>query len=112
MIRDGSWRVAEIGRGKMEARLFWHILLFVLYLLTIGLLFVGVVLERALDHHSLWRVWIERAYLFFGVSSFLFTFGLPGALLKMQYDRYDAEIARRRRDAHIQDDDVPNNPNG
>jgi hypothetical protein len=104
MIREGSWRVAEDGREQMQARLFWHIVLFVLYLITIGLLFVGVILERALDEHNLWRIWFERAYLFAGVSSFLFTFALPGALLQMQQARYDAEIDRRRRAVNISDD--------
>ena len=74
------------------------------YLLTIGLLFTGVILEKQLDEHSLWRIWVERACLFFGVTSFLFTFALPAALVQMQSARYDAEIERRRRDAGIDDD--------
>jgi MFS family permease len=109
MIREGSWRAAEDGREKMQSRLFRHVALFVFYLLTIGLLFVGVVLERALDDHNLWRVGFERAYLFAGIASFLFTFALPGALLQMQQARYDAEIERRRRNVNIPASE-PDNP--
>jgi hypothetical protein len=101
MIREGSWRIAEGGRGTMQQRLLWHVVLFVLYLITIGLLFVGVVLEKALPSYSPILVWIERTYLFVGVTSFLFTFALPLALLQMQQARYDAEIERRRQRAGI-----------
>jgi phosphatidylglycerophosphate synthase len=101
MIPEGSWRVAEGGRDKMEQRLVSHIWLFVLYLITIALLFVGVILEKALTNHDVWKVWIERAYLFFGISSFLYTFALPKVLMDMQRARYDAEIERRRRLAGI-----------
>lgn len=103
MIPDGSWRLAEGGRERMERRLVWHILLFVLYLLTIGFLFAGAILEKAItgEHHEIWKVWVERTYLFMAITSFLLTFALPAALLEMQRARYDAEIERRRADAGI-----------
>jgi hypothetical protein len=101
MIPHGSWRVAELRRDTMIARLNWHVGLLICYLLTIALLFTGVVLEKALDEHSLWRLWIERAYLFVGVTSFLFTFALPAALVQMQSARYDAEIEKRRHEVSI-----------
>lgn len=98
MIPEGSWRIAEGGREKMHHRLIWHILLFTLYLVTIGFLFVGTILEKAIeDHHFFWKIWIERTYLFMAITSFLLTFALPAALLEMQRARYDAEIERRRR---------------
>jgi len=80
----------------MRRSLVGHIGLFMLYLITIALLFVGVVLDKALCEQSGVRVWVERAYLFFSVTSFLFTFALPVALLKMQHARFDAETERRR----------------
>lgn len=97
MIPKGSWRVPEGGRARMEQRLYIYITLFVLYLITVGLLFVGIVLEKALPVGSLWTVWFQRGYLFFGTTSFLLTFGLPKELLDMQRARHDAEIDRRRR---------------
>jgi hypothetical protein len=106
MIPEGSWRVAEGGRDRMEGRLVWHVVLFVLYLVTIGLLFVGVIFDKALNEGDLLRIWIERAYLFVGISSFFFTFALPAALLEMQRARYDGETDRRRRAAGIQSGDT------
>src|SRR5260221_8949379 len=41
MVREGSWRVAEMGHERMRSRLFSHIVLFLLYLITIAVLFVG-----------------------------------------------------------------------
>jgi hypothetical protein len=97
MIPDGSWRVAEGGRDRMEQRLYTHITLFVLYLVTIGFLFAGVILDKAIAEESALKLWIERFYLFLAVTSFLFTFALPASLMDLQRLRYDAETERRRR---------------
>jgi hypothetical protein len=96
MIPDGSWRIAESRRDNIERRLRTHVWLFVLYLLTIGLLFTGVLIQAALDEHHSVRIWIERLYLFFGVFSFLLSFALPISLMTLQRARVDAEIERRR----------------
>jgi hypothetical protein len=97
MIKEGSWRIAELGHDAMRARLFSHIVLFIFYLLTIGLLFVGIILERALVcEDQIVKTIVEWCYLFFGITSFLFTFGLPVSLWNMQKTRYEAEIERRR----------------
>lgn len=104
LIPEGSWRKSEGGRRRMRQRLNLHIALFALYLATIGLLFIGVVLEKALDDHNVMRIWIERTYLCFGITSFLLTFGLPVALIEMQTNRYDAETARRRKSVGLSPD--------
>jgi hypothetical protein len=101
MIHEGSWRIAEAGRDDMRGRLLWHISLLFVYLVTLALLFVGVVLEKALDSHDRIKIFVEWGYLFFGITSFLFTFALPIALFRMQQARYDAEIERRRNEAGI-----------
>jgi hypothetical protein len=107
MIREGSWRIAESGRDDMRSRLIWHIALLFLYLLTLGLLFAGVVLDKALDEQSYIRQTVQLGYLFFGITSFLLTFALPIALLRMQQARYDAEIERRRGEAGIKPEGSP-----
>jgi hypothetical protein len=103
MIPSGSWRIAELRRTNIESRLLVHIWLFIFYLIAIGFLFAGALLNKAPEDSvsMLWKAWIERLYLFFGVSSFLLTFGLPFALLKFQLSRIDSEIERRRREAGI-----------
>lgn len=103
LIPEGSWRTSEGGRARMTQRLNLHIALFVLYLISIALLFIGVVLERALHDGDAWKLWIERAYLFFGITSFLLTFGLPIHLIELQTKRYDAETERRRNEVGLKD---------
>jgi hypothetical protein len=63
-------------------------------------LFAGVVLAKVpLDANHLWiKEWIERAYLFVGIMSFLLSLALPWTLTTIQRRRVDAEIERRRQD--------------
>jgi len=96
MIPEGSWRIAEIRRDNFERRLRTHVWLFFIYLITIGLLFTGIIVQAALDEHHVVRILIERLYLFFGVFSFLLSFWLPISLMTLQRARVDAEIERRR----------------
>jgi pilus assembly protein TadC len=103
MVPDGTWRIAEARRGGVEASLIRHSWLFITYLLAIGFLFVGVILNSSAATDSV-KLWFERLYLFLGIFSFLLTFALPGMLLKMQIARLDAEIQRRRHAAGIKDD--------
>jgi hypothetical protein len=109
MIPTGSWRIAENRREAIEARLIAHMWLFVFYLIAIGLLFLGVILKNvpAAVVPDLVKIWIARAYLFFGISSFLFTFGLAKSLFAFQIARIDAEIDRRRKEAGIKDGTPP-----
>ncbi len=109
MIPDGTWRTAEVRRENIEQKLTRHIWLFVFYLIAIGFLFAGALLNKAPDSvvSVEWKAWIERLYLFFGIASFLFTFALPNALLKFQIGRIDAEIERRRKAAGIPPDGGP-----
>jgi hypothetical protein len=102
LIPEGSWRTAENHRSSVEKRLVTHLWLFVWYLVAIGFLFVGILLDLAAGLHEL-KVWIERLYMFFGTSSFLFTFALPNALWKVQMARVEAEIQRRRREHGLKD---------
>jgi uncharacterized membrane protein len=104
-IPEGSWRTVEINRDNIIRKLIWHIALFVLYLITIALVFIAVILEKTPDCVVALsvKIWIDRAYMFFGVSAFLLSFALPSILLKMQMDRIDAESARRRAQAGIVD---------
>lgn len=96
MIPDGSWRIAEARRDNIERRLLSHGYMFALYLVTIGLLLTGVLVQHALSASNPVRIWIERAYLFFGVFSFILSFALPSSLIKLQCARIDVEIERRR----------------
>jgi MFS family permease len=101
MIPDGSWRIAESRRENIERRLITHVYFFILYLITIGFLFAGVIIQGAYAEHDAIRVWVERLYLFFGVFSFILSFALPVGLMRLQRARVDAEIERRRQQEGI-----------
>ncbi|HEX4157336.1 MAG TPA: hypothetical protein VHY79_02600 [Rhizomicrobium sp.] len=105
LIPDGSWRTAEVRRDKIEGSLINHMWLFVLYLLAIGLIFVGVVIREIPTRiiPNLVKIWINRTYLFVGIASFIFTFGLARSLFKLQVARIEAEITKRRKAAGIPD---------
>ena len=106
MIPDGSWRIAESRRDSIEQRLLAHGYIFGLYLVTIGLLLVGILTQHALVDGNPVRKWIERFYLFFAVFSFLLSFSLPSSLIKLQKDRIEAEIERRRRRDGVSQEDA------
>jgi hypothetical protein len=109
LLPNGSWRTAEARRDNIERRLIWHSWLFTAYLVTIALLFVGVVLAKVplSTEHRWMKDSIEYGYLFFGITSFLFSFALPWAFMTIQRNRVDAEIDRRRREV-----DAPTPGNG
>ncbi len=98
LLPEGSWRAAESRRDTVERRLIWHSWLFTAYLVTIALLFVGVMLSKVqLAANHMWiKEWIERGYLFIGITSFLLSLALPWTLTTIQRRRVDAEIERRR----------------
>jgi len=106
LIPPGSWRIVENRRESVEATLIRHSWLFVFYLVSIGVLFVGAVAKGAPASvvPEIVKMWVTRAYLFFGIASFLFTFGLAASLLEYQMARYDTEEERRRQVAGISDD--------
>jgi MFS family permease len=107
LIPPGSWRIVENRRASIESELIRHTWLFIFYLVSIGVLFVGAIAKGSAFVPDAIKIWMTRGYLFFGIASFLFTFGLAGSLLKYQMARYDAEEHRRRQEANIKDDADP-----
>ena len=106
MIPKGSWRVAEFRHITLERIILRHTTLFYVYLLTIGLLFGGVLLRKSpvglISENT--KLWVEETYLFFAVFSFLLTLALPHVLGKIQMARSEGEIAARRAAEHIKPD--------
>lgn len=99
LIPAGSWQTAENNRQKIESRLIRYSYLFILYLVTIAIIFVGVLLKDAPESiiPMTGKMWIARAYLFFGVGAFMFSLALPKTLILIQRARVDEEIERRRK---------------
>ncbi|HEY1941531.1 MAG TPA: hypothetical protein VGH40_05345 [Roseiarcus sp.] len=103
-VPGDNWRSIEVNREDILDRLILHSGLFMLYFIAIGLLFTGVLIEKApaaVISEDI-KVWIDRAYLFFGVSAFTLSFALPVTLIKFQMARLSAETESRRQGAGIQ----------
>lgn len=98
MIPEGSWRTAEARREKLENMVIRHTWLFYVYLATISALFTGMLIRKEPESvvSAQIKIYIEYAYLFLGVFSFLLTLSLPRALGQLQLARSDAEIESRR----------------
>jgi len=105
LLPNGSWRTAEGHRRAIEGRLIRHTWLFVLYLLTIGVIFVGALLGKAPEEVVSTGVksMIAHVHLALGVAAFILTLAMPKMLMDIQRKRVDAEIDRRRADAGIKD---------
>jgi hypothetical protein len=103
-VPSGSWRKIEGRRNLMEQRLTRHIVLFMMYLMTIALIFVSVIVAKIPNNtiNPSVKIWIDRGYLFFGVFSFLLSFWLPFALHSFQMSRLDEETERRRKAENIE----------
>lgn len=98
LLPPGTWRAAEMERTKLNSRLIRHKWLFTLYLITLALIFISLLLK---DKAPVLAIWLERAFLFFGVFAFALSMALPGALIKVQRERIDAVIEHRRNDNNI-----------
>ncbi|MBS3648153.1 hypothetical protein KEU06_05870 [Pseudaminobacter sp. 19-2017] len=105
LLPSGSWRSAEGHRQEIEDRLIRHTWLFVLYLVTIGVIFVGALLSKAPEDvvSSCVKAIIAHIHLGLGVAAFILTLGMPKMLMDIQRKRVDAEIDRRRAEAGIKD---------
>jgi hypothetical protein len=104
-IPGDSWRSIEVRREDILDRLISHSILFGFYFLAIGLLFAGVLVEKAPDAtvSEQTKAWIERAYLFFGVSAFVLSFALPVTLIRFHMTRLSAETEKRRKSVGIKE---------
>lgn len=99
LLPSGTWRTAENNRANIESRLIRYSYLFALYLITIAIIFVGVLFKDApiAVIPAVCKEWIARAYLFFGVAAFILSLALPKTLMDIQRSRVDEEIERRRK---------------
>ena len=95
-----TWRAGEISRGHVERELLRQKLLFVLYLMTLGLLMVAAVAD---DTAARLTKVVEYIYLGLGTFAFLLSLGLLWSLMKIQLDRYDVLIRDKRRQVGLKD---------
>lgn len=93
----GNWRLTELNRVGVRQRLIRHRWMFVLYLLTIVLIFLSSLCKEV----ETFSLWIERFYFSFAVLAFSLSFRLPWTLTAAQMERYDEVIEQQRKEAGI-----------
>jgi hypothetical protein len=93
VLERHNWRAHEMIRKTVVARLTRQKWLFVLYLCTLGALFVSTLVAKASPHLA---PYFEATYLALAVTSFLLSLRLPSALLRIQQDRHDEAIRRKQ----------------
>ena len=68
-------------------------MLFLMYLITLLLIFVSSLIRGKFD---IIDIWIERIYLFFSIAAFAISFQLPSSLMNLHKERIENEIESRR----------------
>lgn len=76
-------------KKTVQRKLFRQKLLFFLYLITLGVA-LGTFLVP--DAQAELRRWLETIFLGLATFVFLASFDLPGSLMKIQMERYEAEM--------------------
>ena len=96
-LYKGSWRVASAHRRQIHQGLMRYAVLFYMYLVVIALAFIAALLARVTSDEAIVRL-VERFVFSAGVAALFWSFGLPTAIIRVQKDRLDEEVERRRSD--------------
>ncbi len=84
-----NWQELQLMKQTVQRKLFRQKLLFFLYLITLGVA-LGTFLVP--DAQAELRRWLETVFLGLAAFVFLASFDLPGSLMKIQMERYEAEM--------------------
>ncbi|MFA8384163.1 MAG: hypothetical protein ACEPO2_00945 [Pelagibaca sp.] len=84
-----NWQELQLMKTTVQRKLFRQKLLFFLYLITLGVA-LGTFLVP--DDQAQLLLWLERGFLGLATFVFLASFDLPGSLMKIQMERYEAEM--------------------
>lgn len=86
------WSELQANKKTVEARLDRNMLLFRIYLITLGLAMAVFVVP---PEWVCTRIWLERAFVFFAVFVFGASFALPRSLRALQLERYQTALLER-----------------
>ncbi len=84
-----NWQELQLMKKTVQRKLFRQKLLFFLYLLTLGIA-LGTFLVP--DNEAELQRWLETIFLGLATFVFLASFDLPGSLMRIQMERYEAEM--------------------
>jgi len=88
-----DWEELQQMKKTVRRKLFRHKLLFFLYLLTLGLALAMYLTPQAMI--DLLK-WLQAIFLGLATFVFLASFSLPGSLMKIQMERYEAALETSR----------------
>lgn len=88
-----DWQELQHMKKTVRRKLFRHNLLFFFYLLTLGLALAMYLTPP--EAVSLLQ-WLQTAFLGLATFVFLASFSLPGSLMKIQMERYEAALEETR----------------
>lgn len=99
MLIPGGWRVGHVHAQQIQRRIGRFSHLFLLYILTLMFAVISIV---AKDNQLIYRHILYYLLTFLASFSFILSLPLPYTLMKIQKDRMD-EIVRKRKLDHMQD---------
>lgn len=99
MLIPGGWRVGHVHAQQIQRRIGRFSHLFLLYIVT---LMLAIMTMTAKDNQSDIRNALYFGFTFMASFSFILSLPLPYTLMKIQKDRME-EIIRKRKTEHIQD---------
>lgn len=104
LLPEGSWRLAELTRKKIQYRLIRHKMLFELYLWSLAFILLALLFRNI---NLVLTIWLERIFLFFSTMAFIVSFRLPKVLMEAQSQRIEAIIEQRRAESGIKPEENP-----
>lgn len=102
----GSWRMASLHRRQIRRRFFRYEILFYAYLIVIGLACAAAVIDGVVWPET--ARWLARVALALGAATFIWSLGLPRAIIRTQMDRIGEEVERRRAPKEVASHDSEN----
>ena len=84
-----NWQELQLMKRTVHRKMFRHKMLFFFYLITLGAALATFLVPTG---HNELRQWVEVAFLGLATFVFLASFDLPGSLMKIQMERYEAEL--------------------
>jgi len=93
---DKNWRVASAHKRLKTRSMYRCTVLFYVYLIVISSVFVAALLDSIMSPGSGIARWAERFSLSAGSSALFWSFGLPSSIRKIQDERLEIEVSRKR----------------
>jgi hypothetical protein len=84
-----DWQELQLMKGTIQRQLFRQKVLFFLYLVTLGTALAMFLVPKE-NTEVLW--WLQTGFLGLATFVFLASFALPGSLMKIQMERYEAAL--------------------